>query len=67
MLNKIALRKKKRKVMVFLFFILFLSLFLNFKIRPVIKSSAANRARVIVFQTVSEAVLKDMSENAANY
>ncbi len=53
--------------MVFLFFILFLSLFLNFKIRPVIKSSAANRARVIVFQTVSEAVLKDMSENAANY
>lgn len=46
---------------------LFLALFLNFKIRPVIKSSSANRARMIVSQAVSEAVLKDISENRDNY
>lgn len=42
-------------------------MFFNFKIRPVIKSSAANRARVIVSGVVNEAVLKDMSENSTNY
>ena len=45
----------------------FLVLFLNFKIRPVVKSSANNRARMIVSQTISEAVLKDIAENRENY
>lgn len=67
MLNKIALRKKKRRLIVFLFFIIVLIFFLNFKIRPVIKSSASNRARIIVSQTIGEAVLKDMAENKENY
>lgn len=65
--NRVVLRKKKRKMIIILFLTFFLTLFLNFKIRPVIKSSASNRARVIVSQTVGEAVLKDMSENKENY
>ena len=67
MLNKIALRKKKRRLIIFLFFVIFLVFFLNFKIRPVVKSAASNRAHIIVSQTVSEAVLKDMAENKENY
>lgn len=67
MLNKIALRKKKRRAMIFLFFIIFLIVFFNFKIRPVIKSSASNKSRVIVSQTINESILKDMYENRENY
>lgn len=46
--------------------IIFIS-FLGFKMKKVIKSTASNKARIIVSGVVNEAILNDMAENKPDY
>lgn len=57
----------KRKILIFLLIFLFLFFLLDLKIRPLIKSAAANRAQVISTSIINEVVLNEISKQDINY
>lgn len=67
MVRKIILKNKHKKLLVFLFLLLAVSLFLHFKFRPVIKAISVSKAKVISTEAVNEAILQELSENKEAY
>lgn len=72
--QEIILRKKykkkwsfKRKIIIFLFILFFLFFLVDLKLRPLIKSVAANRAQVISASIINEVVWEELSKQDVNY
>lgn len=57
----------KRKILVFLCILFFLFFLVDLKIRPLIKSVAANRAQVISASIINEVVMEELSKQDINY
>ena len=67
MARKIVLKRKHKKLLLFLLVLLGVSLFLHFKFRPVIKAISVSKAKVISTEAVNEAILQELSENKEAY
>lgn len=69
MVAKNRFQKRKFKFIVFILFLIFVSIFLllDFKMRPVIKNISQSKAKMIASSVIDEAVLGDMQNNAEKY
>ena len=66
-LNKFIIKKRRRKIICFLFIFLAFLIFLSFKFKPVAKSIAKNKAKIIASEIINNSIMQDMRENSDVY
>ena len=66
-MSKIKIKIKQKKLIILSLVLFLISAFVYFQFRPIIKSIASSRARVIATEIVNEAILQELSENKDDY
>lgn len=66
-MSRIKIKIKQKKLIILSLVLFLISAFIYFQFRPIIKSIASSRARVIATETVNEAILQELSENKDDY
>lgn len=66
-MNKFIAKRKKRKTFLVLMLALIFLFIIDFRLRPMIKNVAANKAQIISTHAINEAVLKELSSENLKY
>jgi sporulation protein YunB len=66
-MNKFMFRRKKKKTLIISMVILLVLGIIDFRLRPMIKNVAANRAHTISTNAINEAVLKELDDSGLKY
>ena len=66
-MNKLTFKKRRRKIICFLFIFLLAAVFLSFKFRPVAKSIAKNKAKIIASEIINNSILEEINKNPDVY
>lgn len=65
--NKFILRKRKRKIFILLGIVLAIFVIIDLRLRPIIKSIAANKASTISTHAINDAVLQELDDSGIKY
>ncbi|MBR0423190.1 MAG: sporulation protein YunB [Clostridia bacterium] len=66
-MNKFIIKKRRRKIICFLFIFLIILFFLSFKFRPVAKSIARNKAKIIVSEIINNSIMEEINKSPDFY
>lgn len=66
-MNKYKIKRKRKKILIIFIFILIFLWIIDFRLRPMIKNVAANKAQMISTNAINEAVLKELDDSQLKY
>ncbi len=66
-MNKFTIKKRRRKIICFLFVFFIILFFLSFKFRPVAKSIARNKAKIVASEIINGSIMEEINKRPDIY
>lgn len=66
-MNKYVKKKRKKRIIIFSALLFLVLVFLDFQLRPIIKTVAVSKAQVVSTNAINEAILEELSRNDIDY